>query len=67
MCLFLCMFRYKFKLVYVSISFFLETTRVKYNTFSCIFLCTFSVDLHFNVNFIRKQVKSNIIRFYSTE
>ncbi|MFS7984909.1 hypothetical protein Hanom_Chr11g00992241 [Helianthus anomalus] len=36
----------------------------KYNTFSCLFLCTFSVYLSFAVNFVRKRVGSNIIRFY---
>ncbi|MFS7968041.1 hypothetical protein Hanom_Chr09g00792901 [Helianthus anomalus] len=37
---------------------FFGTTRVTYNTFSCLFLCTFSVDLRFDINFVWKQVRS---------
>ncbi|MFS7941636.1 hypothetical protein Hanom_Chr06g00478611 [Helianthus anomalus] len=55
MFLYLCMCRYKFKLIYVSSNFFLEMSWVKYNMFLCLLLCTFSVDLYFDVNFIFSQ------------
>ncbi|MFS7981832.1 hypothetical protein Hanom_Chr10g00955601 [Helianthus anomalus] len=48
------------------ILFYPEMSWVKYNTFSCLFLCTFSIGLHFDVNFVQKRVMSNIIRFHYT-
>ncbi|MFS7943920.1 hypothetical protein Hanom_Chr06g00505931 [Helianthus anomalus] len=53
-------FRYKSKLVYVSTKKFSVISQVKYNTFSCLFSCAFLDGLHFDVNFVRKRVGSNI-------
>ncbi|MFS7905206.1 hypothetical protein Hanom_Chr01g00044961 [Helianthus anomalus] len=57
---FLSMFRDKTTLVYVLMLLFLLMSCVKYNMFSYLFLCSFSVRLHFGVTFIRKRVGSNI-------
>ncbi|KAJ0764408.1 hypothetical protein HanPI659440_Chr08g0291831 [Helianthus annuus] len=38
-----------------DIHFFLpKMSRAKYNTLPCLFLCTFSIGLRFDVNFVRK-------------